>query len=656
MYLKHFGLDKRPFSITPDPSLMVWTPQHRRVFDGLVATLSETPTARLAVLTGEIGCGKSTILRACLEDPGVAARFHSVLISIAVRSARELFDHIFTSIEGETPACPPEEHVDRLAKLCADTVRQGRTPLLILDEAQTMAPDAGLLLARLLGGGIQPAHAPAMLLAGQPELDALLARPDLAPLAERIGTRLRLGKLSREETDEFIRGRLSHAGAADSGIFEPDAVALIHEATRGTPRLVNKVCDLGLFAAARQQRTRIDGDFARSVLDQFGPLGVSVPRAGNGADSGPDFLDGFELPAAEAPVVPAARSDASAPPGDPADNAQQAPGPDIGMARVRTRRAAFFGFLRGATAGVALCALLLVVLSYLDPDRMADVPDSSAEDPVADRVSGLRFPALSAPSSPAAALSVWEPRTEPSEARPPEAEVGTRDTLEAQLRSGRAELNRLNREIENAERELAALQALRVPTVVPEQAANLLSRVTPPQPVRLVTPLSATEGDADFEPFFERALASTSSSEIVVNYARAALRGHARAARYLGQLFETGDGVALDAGIAGRWYAVARDPEQLHAADLATAFPSRGPALAIPMGSVAEEGTAEFVWHGRAAVFTLELADAQRNLLARAQTGLTAIRLPLPEGAAFWRVRAGEDETPAWRPIRTAGE
>lgn len=674
MYLNHFGLERRPFSITPDPSLMVWTTQHRRVFDGLTAALSASHPARLAVLTGEIGCGKSTILRACLDDRQIADRFQAALISITVRSARELIEHVFLALDGGISAGDADAQFEQVKKVFSATARRGLRPLLVLDEAQTMSDDAGLLLARFLSDEIEPAHAPSVILAGQPELDPLLARPVLASLAGKIDVRFRLGQMSKEETDGFIRGRLSRAGASVSNIFDPEAVDLVQKATRGTPRLVNKACDLCLFAAARDGRPRIDARFAQRVLEQFGPLGVTAPE--EGANANLPFLDDFDLPTGRVPVA-----EAAAAPVDGPDAADLRDGEALGKTHesqpaiapaAPARRKAIFGFLRGAGAGVALCALVLLAMSYLDLATTNGIPSTAAVEAPEYRVgapsTGLRFPIGFEPEASVADFRAWDGFAEPATPAPDGAaqEDGRNlnAMLAAEIHSSREELRRLNREIESAERNLAALRERRnvSPPAGRDRAPASLAMAEPTTgpvsvlQVPLLTPLPPSAGQADAEAFFAQALASTALSEIAVNYARAALRGHRRAARYLGQLFETGDGVALDAGIAGRWYAVARNPDQIHIPRLAAEFASRGPMLAVPLASAVTDGEGDFVWSGRGSVFTVEIADAGSAPIARARTSLTAIRLPVPAEAVFWRVRSDDTQASDWQQIGGIGE
>ncbi|MEJ6404455.1 ExeA family protein [Yoonia sp. 2307UL14-13] len=150
-------------------------------------------------------------------------------------------------------------------------------------------------------------------------------------------------------------------------------------------------------------------------------------------------------------------------------------------------------------------------------------------------------------------------------------------------------------------------------------------------------------------PYYDAAIASTGSQEIAVAYSRAAIRGHTRSALYLGQLFETGDGVTFAPDVAAQWYAVAEDAALLDKAvsprDLAN-----GGAI-TPLFSAINGTMAEFIWEGNAAMFRLEIGDADGNPIAQFTTPLTAALVEIPPDAVLWRVQTSEQSIADWIPI-----
>jgi TPR repeat protein len=158
---------------------------------------------------------------------------------------------------------------------------------------------------------------------------------------------------------------------------------------------------------------------------------------------------------------------------------------------------------------------------------------------------------------------------------------------------------------------------------------------------------------------FDSALEQSARDPAVaaIDYSRAAANGHGRAAYYLAQMYETGDGVPFAPDTAWAWYAVAAAEvagAEERLAELA-AFPSPEAGFAVPVFSSAESGVAELVWEGRGS-FIVELGRVPSEPAdAVHATPLTAARLQMPEGAAWWRVRAIGSEPSAWRPIDPAG-
>lgn len=237
-------------------------------------------------------------------------------------------------------------------------------------------------------------------------------------------------------------------------------------------------------------------------------------------------------------------------------------------------------------------------------------------------------------------------------------EIATKQQQLAALEDSRInterQLRSLNDRVATLTQGLTDLDAEKVASVVTKPVALSASGESGPKSPRQLKPAAGTDEYADV--YFEAALESADPKVIALNYARAALRGHERAATYLGQLYETGDGLTFDLDIAQRWYQVAQDTTLLHDATLVSDAAISGPEQAFPLAFVVMDDTAEFLWHGHAIAFTLELADATGALIGFARTPMTAIRVEIPEAAAFWRVVTEGGQSFDWQPLNKTQE
>jgi general secretion pathway protein A len=263
MYEDHFHFKSKPFALNPDPTFLYPSPQHAAALTMLEYAIESQ--AAFCLLTGEIGSGKTTVVRQLIRL--LDERFTVGLIS----NTHERFQSIFPwalSAMGVTPT----EHSDiALYEALIDFVireyGKGRRTLLILDEAQNL-PIQLLEELRLLSNvNSEKDIALQVLLVGQPELRGKLERPELEQFAQRVSVDFHLESLNLDEARAYVQHRLSVAGG-DPGIFEPDSVAFIHARAHGVPRLMNQLCDLSLVYAFAEQRSSIDEQLVRQVLQE----------------------------------------------------------------------------------------------------------------------------------------------------------------------------------------------------------------------------------------------------------------------------------------------------------------------------------------------------------------------------------------------------
>ena len=300
MYAPFFGLQHPPFSIAPDPRYLFMSERHREALAHLLYGLDAG--GGFVLLTGEVGTGKTTVCRCFLEQIpahcNVAYIFNPKLtVGELLRSICDEFGVL------HAPAVPGVETV----KDCIDPLNAallaahaaGRNNVLIIDEAQNLAPDVLEQLRLLTNLETSERKLLQIILIGQPELRAMVAQPAMEQLAQRVIARFHLDALTAQETQQYIAHRLAVAGLQGPVPFERRAIARVHVLTHGVPRRINLLCDralLGAYAAgARQVSPAIVNRAAREVFDApasaaaRGTQAAALPRwalAGLGAVAG----------------------------------------------------------------------------------------------------------------------------------------------------------------------------------------------------------------------------------------------------------------------------------------------------------------------------------------------------------------------------------
>jgi general secretion pathway protein A len=265
MYEEFYGLKERPFSLVPDPDYLFLGSQHKLARAYLEYGLKER--MGFVVLTGEVGTGKTTLIKSLLREKEAGQRL-GVLYQTSVE-AEDLLDLLLKefAIRGHFGG-------SRAARLGAfnqflvSAYGRGEHVVLMVDEAQNLGPNA-LEELRLLSN-LQTEKEPLLqvILVGQPGLRDRLRHPALRQLAQRVAIHYHLNPLAQDETKEYIRFRLARAGA--SGIFTASALERIYDHTRGVPRRINAWCDLALVAGFAEGRHEIDAEFFNLVIEAQG--------------------------------------------------------------------------------------------------------------------------------------------------------------------------------------------------------------------------------------------------------------------------------------------------------------------------------------------------------------------------------------------------
>jgi type II secretory pathway predicted ATPase ExeA len=262
-YLSHFGLSRRPFSLLPDPDFLFWSPSHKRAHAVLeYGLMSRAP---LTMGTGAIGAGKTTLVHQLLRGLGRDVRVG--LISNASDLRGELLYWVLSAL-GQSPerGADPAAVFEAFQKTLIDTYAEGRRVVLIFDEAQTLGRDRLEELRMLTNINTGSDVLLQIVLVGQPDLHDTVRRPDMEQFIQRVAASFHLPAMTAEIQAQYIDHRVRVAGA-DRRVFAPAALAGIHAATGGVPRLTNQICDLAMLYAYSADKPVVDAACVQHVLD-----------------------------------------------------------------------------------------------------------------------------------------------------------------------------------------------------------------------------------------------------------------------------------------------------------------------------------------------------------------------------------------------------
>ena len=280
LYLDHFGLSARPFTLVPDPGFLFWSRSHRRAYSILeYGILTRAP---ITLVTGEVGAGKTTLIHHLLRRLGPGVRVG--LVSNAHGARGELLRWILMALGQPIP--DGADYVTLFTHFQHFVIAEyaaGRRVVLIFDEAQNLGRDVLEELRLLTNINSNGDELLQLILVGQPELRDIIRRPDMAQFTQRVAARFHLPAMDAPTVRDYIEHRLAVAGAAWM-LFDEAAVARIHRETRGVPRLVNQLCDLALVYAYTEDADFVTGATVANVISD----GVFVAGP---AEPGPDTDD-----------------------------------------------------------------------------------------------------------------------------------------------------------------------------------------------------------------------------------------------------------------------------------------------------------------------------------------------------------------------------
>src|SRR5690348_8522462 len=252
MYNAYFGFTENPFNLSPDPEFLYRSPQHEEALANLIYGVRSRKG--FIVLTGEVGTGKTTMLE-CLRDYLDTHRIEFAFLFNSRLTPDQFFEMMAYDFDLQCDRKSKTEVLFALNALLLQQAERGRTCVLIVDEAHNLDWDV-LEEIRLLGNlETRQGKLLQIILSGQPELDRKLDAPNLRQLKQRIVLRCSLNPLTPEECAAYIDTRLAHVGMPNQQIFSPELMEEIFRRSRGTPRLINAICDnLLLTAFAEEQK------------------------------------------------------------------------------------------------------------------------------------------------------------------------------------------------------------------------------------------------------------------------------------------------------------------------------------------------------------------------------------------------------------------
>jgi general secretion pathway protein A len=281
MYGRFYGLTQNPFGVGPDPQFYHGTAKHNEALANL--TYGIRGRKGFVVLTGEVGTGKTLLLRCLLEALRRSKVTHAFIFN-PLLSCDDLLRQVAIDFEIPDPKTRRADLLSQLNDFLIEVYRRGSTAALLVDEAHLLTAEL-LEEIRLLTNIETSQHKLLqILLVGQPELDDLLDSPYLRQLKQRVALRCKLEPLNEPEIHGYIDKRLSLAGASGRmlEIFPPETLELIVHHSRGIPRLINNICDAALVNGFARQEKWIKPSVIEEVAADLRLDVVQAPSNGNG--------------------------------------------------------------------------------------------------------------------------------------------------------------------------------------------------------------------------------------------------------------------------------------------------------------------------------------------------------------------------------------
>ena len=266
MYEAFYGLNNKPFQLNPDPAFYFASKQHRRAKAYLEYGVSRNEG--FIVITGEIGAGKTMVLRSLIEGLNGSNVITGHLVTTQL-GADDTLRMVGAAFGFRVKDVPKSELLITLEAFLISQTSKGKRCLLVVDEAQNLTPRAIEELRMLSNFQFGNQALLQSFLVGQPEFREMLQRPEMEQFRQRVAATCHIGPLDADEARAYIEHRLKCAGSTGKPSFEPAAFEAIFKATGGIPRRINAVCDRLLLAGILANKTQLGGDDVGEVVREF---------------------------------------------------------------------------------------------------------------------------------------------------------------------------------------------------------------------------------------------------------------------------------------------------------------------------------------------------------------------------------------------------
>lgn len=263
MYEAFYGLNSKPFQLSPDPNFYFGSKQHRRAKAYLDYGVLRNDG--FIVITGEIGAGKTTLLRGLLDSLNRSQVVIGNLVTTQL-DAEDTLRMVGAAFGVRVKDLPKSELLMTLEAFFVSQTSQGKRCLLIVDEAQNLSARAVEELRMLSNFQFSNQSLLQTFLVGQPEFRSILQRPEMEQFRQRVAATCHIGPLDEDETQRYIEHRLKCAGSQGKPSFDPEVFPVVHQASQGIPRRINSLCDRLLLLGFMSGKTHLGKEDVEEVL------------------------------------------------------------------------------------------------------------------------------------------------------------------------------------------------------------------------------------------------------------------------------------------------------------------------------------------------------------------------------------------------------